>query len=256
MRTDFDVAVTIENPFEAAVFIIDKPAGPTSFKMVSGVRRALGIKKVGHAGTLDPFATGLLIVCAGRPATRMISQMMVGQKEYHATLCLGIETETLDPEGAVTAKHPVGCLRAEQIEECLRLFRGQLLQVPPVYSALKHHGKPLYYYARQGINIVKDPRPVFIETLERLDDGGDLEGKETAFLSLRIVCSKGTYIRSLAADIGRCLGCGAYLLQLRRIKSGCFTVADSLPGAELFLPDARQRLLARALSVDDITNLL
>ena len=86
MRTDFDVAVTIENPFEAAVFIIDKPAGPTSFKMVSGVRRALGIKKVGHAGTLDPFATGLLIVCAGRPATRMISQMMVGQKEYHATL--------------------------------------------------------------------------------------------------------------------------------------------------------------------------
>lgn len=260
MRTDFDLVVDetegLDVPFEAGVFIIDKPAGPTSFKMVSGVRRALGIKKVGHAGTLDPFATGLLVVCAGRPATRMISMMMDGQKEYLATLCLGVETETLDPEGAVIARHPVELLRAEQIEDCLRLFRGQQLQVPPIYSALKHNGKPLYYYARQGIKIVKEARPVFIETLERTDDGLDLAGGDEVYLSLRIVCSKGTYIRSLAADIGRTLGCGAYLIQLRRIKSGCFSVKDSLPGAELFLPDARQRLLARALSVDDITNLL
>ncbi|MBW6521172.1 MAG: tRNA pseudouridine(55) synthase TruB [Desulfoarculaceae bacterium] len=246
----------MEDHFEAGVFIIDKPAGPTSFKMVSGVRRALGIKKVGHAGTLDPFATGLLVICVGRPATRMISQMMEGQKEYLATLRLGVETETLDPEGAVVSRHPVCPLSAEQIEECLRSFRGEQLQVPPIYSALKHNGKPLYHYARQGIKIIKDPRPVLIEALERTDDGGDLAGGEEVHLSLRIVCSKGTYIRSLAADIGRSLGCGAHLIQLRRIKSGCFTVEDSLPGADLLLPDARQRLLARVLSVDDITNLL
>ncbi|MCG2743928.1 MAG: tRNA pseudouridine(55) synthase TruB [Desulfobacteraceae bacterium] len=251
-----EVAVDVEIPFEAGIFVIDKPAGPTSFKMVSGVRRALGIKKVGHAGTLDPFATGLLIVCAGRPATRMISAMMDGQKEYLATLCLGVETETFDPEGAVVSRHSVAPLQAEQIEECLSLFRGEQLQVPPIYSALKHQGKPLYHYARQGISIVKAPRPVFIETLERTDGDHDLPGGEETQLSVRVVCSKGTYIRSLAADIGRSLGCGAYLTQLRRIKSGCFTLENSFPGAELLFPDARQRLLAKALSVDDLANLL
>ncbi len=246
----------VEDFFEAGVFVIDKPAGPTSFKMVSGVRRVLGIKKVGHAGTLDPFATGLLVVCVGRPATRMIARMMDGQKEYLATLCLGIETETFDPEGTVVARRPVGHLRAEQIEDCLRLFRGEQLQVPPIYSALKHQGKPLYHYARQGISIVKEARPVFIETLERTDGGFDLAGGEGTQLSLRVVCSKGTYIRSLAADIGRSLGCGAHLTELRRIKSGCFTLEQSFPGAELLLPDAHKRLLAKALSVDDIVNLL
>jgi len=245
-----------ENPFDAAVFVIDKPVGPTSFRMVSAVRRALGIKKVGHAGTLDPFASGLLTICAGRPATRMISRMMEGRKEYLATLCLGVETETFDPEGAVTARNPVGLLRAEQIEQCLSLFRGEQLQAPPIYSALKHQGKPLYHYARQGISIVKEPRSVFVETLERTDGGLDVEGGEEARLSLRVVCSKGTYIRSLAADIGKCLGCGAHLIQLRRIRSGCFTLEKSITGAELFLPDARQRLLAKALSVDDLTDLL
>ena len=246
----------VDDLFEAGVFVIDKPAGPTSFKMVSGVRRVLGIKKVGHAGTLDPFATGLLVVCVGRPATRMISGMMAGQKEYLATLCLGIETDTLDLEGAVVARHTVGPLRAEQIEDCLRLFRGEQLQVPPIYSALKHQGKPLYHYARQGISIVKEPRPVFIKTLERTDGGHDLAGGEGSQISLRVVCSKGTYIRSLAADIGRSLGCGAHLTQLRRTKSGCFTLEQSFPGAELLLSDAYERLLAKALSVDDIANLL
>lgn len=246
----------MEDLFEAGAFVIDKPAGPTSFRMVSGVRRVLGIKKVGHAGTLDPFATGLLVICVGRPATRLISLMMDGQKEYLATLCLGVETETFDLEGAVVARHSVGPLRAEQIEESLALFRGEQMQTPPIYSALKHQGKPLYHYARQGISIVKEPRPVFIETLERTDGNGDLAGGEGCLLSLRVVCSKGTYIRSLAADIGRNLGCGAHLTQLRRIRSGCFTLENSFPGADLFLPDARRHLLAKGLSVDDLTNLL
>lgn len=245
----------IGHGIESAVFVIDKPAGPTSFKMVSAVRRALGVKKVGHAGTLDPFATGLLTICVGRPATRMISRMMAGEKEYLATLCLGVETTTFDPEGEVVARRPVGHLPAERIEECLDTFRGEQRQTPPLYSALKHLGKPLYHYARQGITIVKEPRLIRVETLERIDGKGDLAGEE-AHLCLRIVCGKGTYIRSLAADIGQKLGCGAHLIQLRRIRSGGFTLDNSVLGDELFLPDARRRLMEKALSVDELTDLL
>ncbi len=248
--------VTESAVFAAGILVIDKPIGSTSFKMVSGVRRALGIKKVGHAGTLDPFASGLLVVCVGRAATRLVPRMMAGQKEYLATLCLGVETESFDPEGAVVARQPVGEVSAERIEACLAHFRGQQLQVPPIFSALKYHGKPLYHYARQGISIVKEPRPVFIQTLERTDGGGDLAGGETAELSLRVVCSKGTYIRSLAADIGKRLGCGAHLTGLRRLRSGCFSLQHSFPGQELWSADVRQRLLATALSVDDIVHLL
>jgi tRNA pseudouridine55 synthase len=240
---------------EAGVFLVDKPAGPTSFQMVHHIRRILGVKKVGHAGTLDPFASGLLVVCAGRPATRLIPAIMEGEKEYLATLCLGVETETQDPEGAVTARTPVGRLSYEQIEACLQRFRGELEQVPPKYSALKHQGRPLYYYARKGIEITKEARRILISTLVRTDDDRDLAGDE-ADLSLRVVCSKGTYIRTLAADIGRGLGCGAYLTRLRRIKSGCFSIENSFPGGDFALPDVRDRLLSGVLSVDDVCKLL
>jgi tRNA pseudouridine55 synthase len=238
---------------KSGVFLIDKPEGPTSFQIVRHVRRILGVKKVGHAGTLDPFASGLLVVCVGRPATKLISVLMEGEKEYLATLRLGIETETQDPEGAITARSPVGRLNCEQIEACLQRFRGELKQVPPKYSALKHQGKPLYYYARKGIEVVKESRPIVIKTLVRTDGGHDLEGNE-ADLMLRVVCSKGTYIRTLASDIGRYLGCGAYLRQLRRIKSGSFSIEDSFPGTELALPDARDRLMG--VSVDVVSKLL
>ncbi len=241
--------------FEAGVFLVDKPEGPTSFTIVRNFRRVLGMKKVGHAGTLDPFASGLLIVCAGRPATKLISSIMEGEKEYLATLTLGVETETLDPEGAVTARHPVGRISNEEIEECLQEFRGEQMQIPPSYSALKHKGKPLYYYARKGIDIKKEPRKVVISTLERLDGDGEIQG-DVAELSLRVVCSKGTYIRTLAADIGRKLGCGAYLSRLRRTRSGCFSIENSL-STDIFLQEnAREYLLDRALSVREICNLL
>lgn len=240
---------------EAGVFLVDKPPGPTSFQMVRQVRRILGVRKVGHAGTLDPFASGLLVICVGRPATKLISALMVGEKEYLVTLRLGVETETQDPEGAVTAHTPVGALSREQIEACLQRFRGELEQVPPKYSALKHQGKPLYYYARKGIVVEKEARRIFIRTLIRTDNDCDLDGDE-ADLSLRVVCSKGTYIRTLAADIGRNLGCGAYLTSLRRTKSGCFTIENSFSGEDFTLPDARDRLLAGGLSVDDVSKLL
>ncbi len=245
----------METEFTAGTFLVDKPEGSSSFYIVRKVRKALGMKKVGHAGTLDPFATGLLVVCAGRPATKMISLIMDGEKEYLATLRLGRETTTLDPEGEVTAENPVGSISRDVVEACLQQFRGEQLQVPPIYSALKHKGKPLYYYARKGIAIEKPPRSVTITTLERTDDGHEMNDA-SPYLTIRVVCSKGTYIRTLGADIGKVLGCGAYLTALRRVRSGCFHVRDSVEGKYLLEDDARRRLMEKVLSVADVRNLL
>lgn len=241
--------------FEAGIFLIDKPVGPSSFAMVRKIRKILGIKKVGHAGTLDPFASGLLVVCAGRPATRLISKLMEGEKEYLATLRLGRETSTQDPEGEIISECEVDHLSEETIEHCLNQFRGELQQVPPAFSALKYKGKPLYHYARQGIEIKKEARQVTIHHLERVDTSGSLGG-DLVELNIRVVCSKGTYIRTLAADIGKKLGCGAYLSGLRRERSGQFSVQDSYPGDAFFQENSREQLLAGALSVNDVSNLL
>ena len=231
---------------EAGVFLIDKPVGPTSFRLVQQVRRALGIKKVGHAGTLDPFASGLLILCAGRPATRIIDQLMGGDKIYEATLKLGVETDTQDLEGEVVAERPVGELSRAAVEECLAGFVGEGMQTPPRYSALKHKGKPLYYYARKGIEVVKPPRPIIIRELELLDLGPDR-------IEIRVLCGKGTYVRTLAADIGTALGCGAHLTALRRLQSGMFSVKDALPGDHLDDRQQAKKLLEKyRLSVDEV----
>ncbi len=245
----------MDTEFEAGVFLVDKPEGSSSFYMVRKVRKALGMKKVGHAGTLDPFATGLLVICAGRPATKMISDIMEGEKEYLATLRLGLETTTQDPEGEITAERSIGVVSGDVIESCLAQFRGEQLQVPPIYSALKHKGKPLYHYARKGIAIEKPPRSVTIHSLERTDGKGEISDS-SPFLTVRVVCSKGTYIRTLGADIGRALGCGAYLTALRRLRSGCFDVKNSVDGRILSENDARDRLLQSVLSVADVRNLL
>lgn len=234
--------------------MVDKPAGISSFSVVANIRRVLGIKKVGHAGTLDPFATGLLVVCVGRPATRLISQCMDGEKEYLATLRLGVETTTLDPEGDIVVKNEIGYFSDETIEACLARFRGPQLQKPPAYSALKHKGKPLYYYARKGIIIEKDPRPIVITTLER--NKTEKCNGANPFLSLRVRCSKGTYIRVLASDIGRELGCGAFLSILCRTHSGVFSLEDALSWEVLKAEDARQQCLAKMLSVENVVNLL
>jgi len=241
--------------FEAGIFLIDKPPGPTSFGIVRQVRRVLGMKKVGHAGTLDPFASGLLIVCAGRPATKLISGLMEGEKEYLATLRLGVETSTQDPEGEITTRKSLGILSEEVIENCLQRFAGVQEQVPPAYSALKHKGKPLYYYARKGIEVKKEARLIHINRIERVDGAGDLRGEE-ADLRIRVACGKGTYIRTLAADIGKELGCGAYLTELRRIRSGVFTVEKSFPGQDFSKDVTRDQFLAGALTVNEVCNLL
>ncbi len=249
------MSVASVTEMQAGVLLVDKPAGLTSFSIVSRVRRILGVKKVGHAGTLDPFATGLLVVCVGRSATKLISLFMEGEKEYLATLCLGVATETFDTEGDITCKKPVGDLPGEEIEACLQQFRGVQLQIPPRYSALKYKGKPLYYYARRGIHITKEAREINIAALERTDGKHDLSGEE-AELTLKVVCSKGTYIRTLAADIGEVLGCGAHLSHLRRTRSGCFSVENSLTAYDFTAGDARERFLTKMLSVDEVCNLL
>jgi len=241
--------------FSAGIFLIDKPAGFSSFQIVRRVRYLLGIKKVGHAGTLDPFATGLLVVCGGRPATRLISSIMGGEKEYLATLRLGVETTTQDPEGEIISRKSVGELTAHQVEACLKQFRGDISQVPPAYSALKHKGKPLYYYARKGIEIVKEPRQVTIKSLERTDGGKDLSG-DTVDLGVRVVCSKGTYIRTLAADIGYKLDCGSYLVKLRRTRSGFFSVDNSIDGQLLFGDNSLEKLMSAYMPVETLLDKL
>lgn len=242
--------IPAEPALEAGIFLVDKPAGPSSFRMVQLMRRALSIKKIGHAGTLDPFASGLLIICVGRPATRLISRFMDGEKRYEAVLRLGIETTTQDLEGEVVAHKEVGVFTREVLESCLAGFVGEQLQTPPQYSALKHMGKPLYHYARRGITIEKAPRSITISRVELLD-------AEAETLHIMVDCSKGTYIRTLAHDIGRTLGCGAHLIALRRLQSGSFRVDDAVDGAILQDPAlARAELLAKAMSVEEILALL
>jgi tRNA pseudouridine55 synthase len=155
----------------------------------------------------------------------------------------------------ITARRPVGRVSARRIEECFNIFRGNQLQVPPAYSALKHQGKPLYYYARKGIAVTKEARPVEIKVLERIDGCEDIHG-EGATLGIRVVCSKGTYIRTLAVDIGRQLGCGAHLNQLRRIKSGCFSVDEGLDWDDLGSEDALDRCTRTMISVEQVCKLL
>ncbi|MFH7319550.1 tRNA pseudouridine(55) synthase TruB [Desulfurivibrio sp. D14AmB] len=238
-------ALAPADPLAPMVIPVDKPAGPSSFRMVQMVRRALGIKKVGHAGTLDPFASGLLLICVGRAATRLVDRLMVGDKEYLATLQLGVATTTHDPEGEELSREPVTAEHYAALPEALAAFRGELMQSPPAFSAVKHQGKPLYAYARKGEMVVKPPRRVLIHELTLLE-----LDREQQRLLLRIRCSKGTYIRSLAHDLGAALGCGAHLTALRRLASGSFRVEEAVAGNALFdREQAAARLLAGSLSV-------
>jgi tRNA pseudouridine55 synthase len=228
----------------AGVYPVCKPEGVSSFRMVQLVRKHLGIKKVGHSGTLDPFASGVLVICVGRPATKLIPELMDGEKEYEATLKLGVVTETQDPEGEITERRPVPKMSEQVIAACLEKFTGEQMQTPPSYSALKHKGKPLYYYARKGIKVQKEPRLIYIRELSCTA----LEGDE---LTLKITCSKGTYIRTLAADIGEYLGCGAHLNKLVRTRNGFFSIGDTLPGEKLFAEETASSLLeSHRISVD------
>ncbi|MGD9948511.1 MAG: tRNA pseudouridine(55) synthase TruB [Desulfobulbus sp.] len=241
----------VDLDWSEGVFLVDKPAGMTSFALVRRVRRLLGIKKVGHAGTLDPFATGLMIICAGRVATRCIDQFMAGRKTYLAHLQLGVETTTQDPEGDIIRTEKVPELSQELIAACLQDHTGPQLQAPPPFSAAKHKGKPLYKYAREGIMIKKEPKPIEIYALHYR--GYDSVSKQ---LVVEVCCSRGTYVRVLAADIGKTLGCCAHLTALRRTASGPFQVEQCLSREDFFADDALQYLCASRRSIADMLALV
>lgn len=193
---------------------VDKPAGLTSHDVVARVRKAIGIRKSGHAGTLDPMATGLLLVAFG-PATRLIRFVQDLPKEYVATACFGVATDSLDADGAVIAREPMAFGRSD-IEDLLPRFTGDILQVPPMVSALKVEGRRLYELAREGEEVHREPRPVTVHELEVID----VTPGPYPEVTFRVVCGKGTYVRSLADDMARALGGHAHLTALRRVRSG------------------------------------
>ena len=193
------------------VLLLDKSAGHSSNDVLIKAKRLLNAEKAGHTGTLDPFATGLLPLCFGE-ATKFAQDLLESDKTYETVVHLGIATTTGDTEGEVVTTLDVD-VTFTQIESVLAQFRGDILQVPPMYSALKRDGKPLYEYARAGITLEREARPVTIHLLELIEF-------DTPYLRLRVKCSKGTYIRVLGEDIGNALGCGAHLQALRRTQVG------------------------------------
>jgi tRNA pseudouridine55 synthase len=199
---------------------INKPMGKTSFEVVSFVRRLSGERRVGHGGTLDPQAEGVLPVCLGQ-GTRVVQFLSEGEKVYRAQVELGTATDTYDASGKVAQRGDASAVTRELVESILALFRGSIGQVPPMYSALKYRGKPLYRLARAGVEVPRRQRKVHISLLEISDF-------QLPSLTLEIACSKGTYIRSLAHDIGQALGCGAHLSSLLRLRSGPFHISDSI----------------------------
>lgn len=206
----------------SGMLCVDKPLGMTSHDVVGRVRRVAGLRRVGHAGTLDPLATGVLLLALGR-TTRLIEYLVGHDKVYETTVRLGQSTTTYDAEGEVVEERPFLHLTRPHIEEALNQFRGDILQQPPIYSAIKQGGQPLYKLARQGKTDVARPyRPVTIHELTLLS-------WEAPYLSLRINCSSGTYIRSLGHDLGEVLGCGGHVSALRRLSVGDFGVETAVP---------------------------
>ncbi|MFQ5944793.1 MAG: tRNA pseudouridine(55) synthase TruB [Anaerolineae bacterium] len=210
---------------EGGILVLDKPSGPTSHDMVDRVRHASGLRRVGHAGTLDPLATGVLVILYGR-GTRVSPYLAASDKTYRARVRLGIGTDTDDADGRVVAERPVPDLKPEAIETALGRFRGTISQVPPVYSAIQRGGVRDYERARRGQAVHPSARPVTVHRLELLDWA-------QPDLVLEVACSAGTYVRALARDLGEALECGGHVASLRRLASGRFRVEDTRTWEEM-----------------------
>jgi tRNA pseudouridine55 synthase len=219
----------------SGIVLINKPAGPTSHDIVDEMRRITGIRKIGHAGTLDPFAKGLLVVLVGREATKRQSEFLTKDKEYLAVLKLGAETDSYDKTGKITNIYKGKLPAKKEIEAALKKFKGEILQTPPAYSAKKVKGKKAYQLARQGKEVKLEPVHITIKEIK-------ITKYKPPYLKLKIKCGAGTYIRALARDIGKTLGCGAYLEELIRVKSGNFSLKDALSLSE-FTPENWQEAL-------------
>jgi tRNA pseudouridine55 synthase len=211
--------VSVTELSSEGILLFDKPSGKSSFSIVHIVRKRLKVPTVGHAGTLDPFATGLLVLLLGRTWTRKSNLFLNSDKEYRATIFLGAATDTYDREGVVTLRSSYVPSELE-IAHSLDSFQGEILQIPPMYSAKKVDGKRLYELARKGIEVKRAPQPVRVVAT--------FESYEYPLLTVHFACSKGTYIRSLVHDLGEKLTCHAYTQELRRLRSGTFSVEESI----------------------------
>ncbi len=231
----------MENSFEEGrVILIDKPLHWTSFDVIRKLRGFIKIKKIGHAGTLDPLATGLLIVCTGK-FTKKINDYMSQEKEYTGTFTLGAITPTYDLESEPQNFKDVGDISIDILKETTKQFTGEISQVPPIHSAIKQAGKPVYLLARKGVDIKLEPRKITVFEFE-------ITKIELPLVSFRVVCTTGTYIRSLANDFGAALGCGAYLSSLCRTRIGDFTLDQSVSIDEFI----RQMKIAKDINSETI----
>jgi tRNA pseudouridine55 synthase len=206
----------------AGVVVVDKPGGMTSHDVVNRLRRIYGTRRVGHAGTLDPIATGVLVVCIGQ-ATRILEYVAATKKRYQAEVLFGVRTDTQDITGRVLTRPGALELRREQVEAALEAFRGKITQIPPMHSAIHHEGKRLYELARKGIEVQREPRQVEIHRLDLWDFIPGVEGRAV----IDVECSTGTYIRTLSADIGDAVGTGGLMSALRRTHVGNFAIDDA-----------------------------
>jgi tRNA pseudouridine55 synthase len=202
------------------IAIIDKPSGMTSHDVVARVRRILKFKRVGHAGTLDPLATGVLVILVGR-STKLFDKFVAYDKSYSATMQLGLKTDSADINGEVLSVRPFEQVSREMIEEAFKTFTGSIEQIPPMVSAVKHNGERLYRLARKGVAVERAPRRVRIDRLDLLDF-------KSPFAEFMLECSKGTYVRQVAEDVGELLGCGACITQIRRLGVGPFSIDQAV----------------------------
>jgi tRNA pseudouridine55 synthase len=212
------------DPLDGAV-LVDKPTGPTSHDVVDAIRRKFGIKKVGHCGTLDPNATGLLIIVLGK-GTKLSEKLMGGDKVYEGAIKFGETTDSYDADGELITSLPVPAMTLAQLNEAAASFQGDQMQMPPMVSAIKKDGVPLYKLARKGIEVERKPRLIRIYSF-------CFTNYEEPIGHFRIGCTKGTYVRAISHDIGQKIGCGAHLKTLRRLASGSFDVANALPLDEI-----------------------
>lgn len=230
------------DPFDG-LLLLDKPSGPTSHDIVDEVRRHLRMKRVGHGGTLDPNATGLLIILLGR-GTKLSNFVMGTDKTYEGVMRLGVSTDSQDADGEVTATADAAGVTREQLEAVMKEFVGDLLQTPPMVSAVKIKGVPLYKLARKGQTVEREPRLIHVYEFKLLD----FNNPDATF---RLSCTKGTYVRTICADAGAKLGCGAHLASLRRTKSGDFDVKDAMTLDE-FLATRPDDLIPRVLPLGSV----
>jgi len=217
----------LSTQLKEGLLLINKPEGRTSFSLIRALRKLTGIKKIGHAGTLDPFATGVMIILIGREYTRLSDKLLFQDKEYVGIVSLGVSTDTYDCDGKVVARSKK-VPTEDEIQAIVAKFQGEIEQVPPMYSAKKIQGKKLYELARKGTTIERSPAKVQLTT--------EILSYSYPNLNLRISCSKGTYIRSIAHEIGQLLGCGAHLSKLNRTRSGSFCLERCIDGNLLDTP--------------------